>query len=187
MGDAVKISQNPIANAFLIEPEPHLVHRGMFARIFCQDEFRQIGHYKKIVQINHSLTRKKGSIRGMHVQYPPKAEIKIVKCLRGSVFDVLADLRRNSTSFLQWYGEILSAKNLKMMYIPEGCVHGFQSLEENTELLYLHTEYYSPEHEGGVRYDDPLVNITWPLEATEISSKDLSYPLLPEDYKGIIL
>lgn len=183
----MKIIQLPVANSFLIEPEPYVDHRGMFARLFCQHEFCQIGHNKKIVQINHSLTIKKGSIRGMHFQYPPKAEIKIVKCLCGSVYDVLADLRHNSISFLQWHGEILSAKNMKMMYIPEGCAHGFQTLQENTELLYLHTEYYSPAHEGGVRYDDPRLNIAWPVKATEISSKDQKYPLLPEYFKGIIL
>ncbi len=181
----MKILENPFKNAFVLQAEPYVDHRGKFGRIYCQDELKQIGHYKQIVQINHSLTRKSGAIRGMHFQYPPKAEIKMVKCLRGSIFDVIVDLRRDSDTLLQWYGEILSDDNLKMMYVPEGFAHGFQTLEENTELLYLHTEFYSPEHEGGVRYDDPILSIAWPSKATEISEKDQKYPLLSEDFEGI--
>ncbi len=181
----MKVVERPFKNAFVLKAEPYFDHRGKFARIYCQDELKQIGHYKQIVQINHSLTGKRGAIRGMHFQYPPKTEIKIVKCLRGSVFDVIVDLRRNSQSFLQWYGRVLSDDNLIMMYVPEGFAHGFQTLEENSELLYLHTEYYSPEHEGGLRYNDPLINITWQLEATEISEKDQKYPLLSEEFGGL--
>ncbi|UCF93498.1 MAG: dTDP-4-dehydrorhamnose 3,5-epimerase family protein, partial [Desulfobacterales bacterium] len=120
-------------------------------------------------------------------QYPPKAETKIVSCIRGSVFDVIVDLRRNSASFLKWYGGILSARNHKMMYIPEGLAHGFQTLEEDSELLYLHTEFYSPAHEGGLRFDDPRINIQWPLEVADLSAKDHNYPRLPEDFEGILL
>jgi dTDP-4-dehydrorhamnose 3,5-epimerase len=182
----MKILENPFKNAFVLQVEPYIDHRGKFGRIYCQDELKQIGHYKQIVQINHSLTRKRGAVRGMHFQHPPKAEIKMVKCLRGSVFDVIVDLRRDSDTLLQWYGEILSDDNLKMMYVPEGFAHGFQTLEEKTELLYLHTEFYSPEHEGGVRYNDPRLNISWPVEVTEVSEKDQEYPLLPNDFEGII-
>jgi dTDP-4-dehydrorhamnose 3,5-epimerase len=182
----MKILENPFKNAFVLQVEPYVDHRGKFGRIYCQDELKQIGHYKQIVQINHSLTRKRGAVRGMHFQHPPKAEIKMVKCLRGSVFDVIVDLRRDSDTLLQWYGEILSDDNLKMMYVPEGFAHGFQTLEEKTELLYLHTEFYSPEHEGGVRYNDPRLNISWPVEVTEVSEKDQEYPLLPNDFEGII-
>ena len=139
------------------------------------------------MQINHSLTRKKGAIRGLHFQYPPKAEIKVVKCLSGSVFDVIVDLRRNSSSFLQWHGEVLSSENEKMMYVPEGFAHGFQTLEEDTELLYLHTEFYSPEHEGGVLYNEPMINVSWPLDVTDISTKDNNYPLLSTSFEGIPL
>ena len=182
----MKILENPFKNAFVLQVEPYVDHRGKFGRIYCQDELKQIGHYKQIVQINHSLTRKRGAVRGMHFQHPPKAEIKMVKCLRGSVFDVIVDLRRDSDTLLQWYGEILSDDNIKMMYVPEGFAHGFQTLEEKTELLYLHTEFYSPEHEGGVRYNDPRLNISWPVEVTEVSEKDQEYPLLPNDFEGII-
>ena len=183
----MKIKQTPLQDAFVIEPEPFIDDRGLFARVFCQHELQNILRDKKIVQINHSLTRQKGAIRGMHFQYPPKAETKMVKCLRGSVFDVIIDLRKGSPTFLKWHGEVLSAENMKMMYIPEGFAHGFQTLEQNCELLYLHTEFYSPEHEGGVCYNDPLINISWPLATTDISAKDQGYPLLSKDFKGIVL
>ncbi|NVM21086.1 MAG: dTDP-4-dehydrorhamnose 3,5-epimerase [Desulfobacterales bacterium] len=181
----MNIVKTPLQYAYIIETEPFVDHRGKFARIYCHKELEKIGHHKRIVQINHSLTRQKGAIRGMHFQYPPKAESKIVKCLSGSVFDVIIDLRRYSPTLLQWHGAILSAENMKMMYIPAGFAHGLQTLEENTELLYLHTEFYSPEHEGAVRYDDPLIDIEWPLEVTDISVKDRDYPLLPQDFEGI--
>jgi dTDP-4-dehydrorhamnose 3,5-epimerase len=183
----MKILPTPLQDAFIIEAEPFVDHRGQFARIFCQEELKQVRHTEQIVQINHSLTKKKGAVRGMHFQHPPKSEIKIVKCISGSVFDVIVDLRGDSPSFLQWHGEILSDENLKMMYIPEGFAHGFQTLREDTELLYMHTEFYSPEHEGGVRYNDPRINIAWSVEVTEISDKDQSYFFLPEDYRGILL
>ena len=175
----------PLSGAYIIEPQPFKDKRGLFARIFCKDELKAVGHTKDIVQMNYSLTVEKGAVRGMHFQYPPKAEIKIVKCLRGAVFDVIIDLRRNSPTLLKWHGEILSDENMKMMYIPEGFAHGFQTLKENCELLYLHTEFYSPECEGGVRFDDPKVGIKWPLEVTDISERDKMHPLLSEDFSGI--
>lgn len=183
----MKIEQTPLQDAFIIKLEPFMDDRGLFARVFCKQELQSILHGKNIVQINHSLTIPKGALRGMHFQYPPKAEIKIVKCMRGSVYDVIIDLRRNSPTLLQWHGETLSAENMKMMYVPEGFAHGFQALEENTELLYLHTEFYSPENEGAVRYDDPLINIQWPMEITDISEKDRNHPLLSQDFEGIVL
>jgi len=121
----------------------------------------------------------------MHFQYPPKAEIKIVKCLYGSVFDVAIDLRKNSPTLLQWHGEVLSAENKKMIYIPEGFAHGFQTLENNSELLYLHTEFYSPKYEGGIRYNDPRINIKWPLEISYISNRDNEFNLLDNNFLGI--
>ena len=181
----MKIKQTPLQDAFIIEPEPLFDNRGMFSRVFCQHELQNILRGKNVVQINHSLTRQKGAIRGMHFQHSPKAEIKMVKYLRGSVFDVIIDLRRNSPTLLQWHGETLTAENMKMMYIPEGFAHGFQTLEENCELLYFHTEFYSPEYEGGVRYNDPKIGINWPLEVTELSVKDKKYPLLTQDFRGI--
>lgn len=181
------INKLPLEDAFVIEPELVTDNRGIFARVFCQRELQSTLHGKNIVQINHSMTRQKGAIRGMHFQYPPKVESKMVKCLHGSVFDVIIDLRQGSSTFLKWHGEILSDENMKMMYLPEVFAHGFQTLEENCELIYLHTEFYSPEHEGGVRYDDPKIGIKWPLGITDISERDEKHPLLSEGFPGIVL
>ena len=170
----------PLKDAYIIRPTPFEDHRGKFSRLFCQNELKQIGHHKEIVQINHSITKQKGAVRGMHFQKPPRAEIKIVKCINGSVFDVIVDLRKNSSTFLQWHGEILSAENMKMMYVPEGFAHGFQTLENNVELLYFHTEFYDTKYESGLKYDDPMVNISWKLEPVDLSLKDQNYPLFSE-------
>ncbi|MFX1590950.1 MAG: dTDP-4-dehydrorhamnose 3,5-epimerase family protein [Promethearchaeota archaeon] len=144
-----------------------------------------MAHDKEIVQINNSVTKLKGSVRGMHFQYPPKAEIKIIKCIKGKVFDVAVDIRKNSTTFLEWHGEVLTEDNFIMLYIPQGFAHGFQTLEDNTELLYLHTEFYSPEFEGGLLYNDPILNITWPLDVADISQRDMKHPLLTDEFKGV--
>ncbi len=181
------INETPIQGAYIIEHEPFIDDRGIFTRIFCSEELQNTGLNKKIFQINHSLTIQKGALRGLHFQYPPMAEIKMVKCLRGSVFDVMVDLRSDSSTFLKWYGEILSPENRKMIYVPEGCAHGFQTLEEKSELLYLHTEKYDSEFEGGIRYDDPSLNISWPIEVTDISLRDQNHPLLSSEFKGIKL
>lgn len=183
----MKIKPTPLPDACIVEPEPVKDDRGLFARLFCRDELQSILQHKNIVQVNHSMTGQKGAIRGMHFQYPPKAEVKMVKCLRGSVFDVIIDLRKGSSAFLIWHGEVLSVDNMKMMFIPEGFAHGFQTLEENCELLYFHTEIHSPDHEGGVCYADPIIGIKWPLEPTEISAKDEKHALLPQDFEGIEL
>ncbi len=183
----MKFIETDIKDLFIIEPEPFEDGRGKFCRIFCLNELKEISHTKKIVQANQSLSKQKGTIRGMHFQYPPKAEIKIVKCIYGSVFDVAIDLRKKSPTFLQWYGVILSAENMKTMYIPEGFAHGFQTLENNSELLYFHTEFYSPEYEAGIRYNDPAINIKWPLEITNISKRDREHELISENFKGILI
>jgi dTDP-4-dehydrorhamnose 3,5-epimerase len=181
----VKIIATPIQNLFVIELEPFEDKRGKFVRIFCQRELQKAGLIEHISQINCSLTRTKGCVRGMHFQYPPKAEIKIVRCLRGAIFDVAIDLRKDSPTFLQWYGETLTGNSMKMMYIPPGFAHGFQALEGSSEVLYLHTEYYSPGHEDGVRYDDPLVGIRWPCQVTDVSDRDRNHPPLTADFQGI--
>nr|WP_321514106.1 dTDP-4-dehydrorhamnose 3,5-epimerase [uncultured Pseudodesulfovibrio sp.] len=156
----------------LIETEPFKDHRGQFARLFCVRELEEIGLDKPIVQINHSVTRTKGAIRGMHFQLPPHAEIKIVRCIRGACFDVAVDMRKDSNTYLQWHGEILTESNNRAMYIPEGFAHGFQAMEPDTELLYLHTEFYTQGSEDGVGFDDPAIGIQWPLPPTDISEKD---------------
>lgn len=183
--EKIKFSSLLLKGAYIIEPLPFIDERGMFARIFCKREFEEKNLMTNFVQINHSLTKKKGSIRGMHFQFPPYAEIKIIKCLKGSVFDVVIDLRKDSPTFLQWHGEILSAENMKAFYVPKGFAHGFQTLEDDCELLYLHSELYTPSGEGAIRYDDPKINIKWPSTPTEISEKDQIHPFIDEKFKGI--
>lgn len=181
----MKFKELPLNGAYIIEPETFEDKRGMFARLYCENELKKIGHSKKILQINHSLTKKRGSLRGMHYQKPPKAEIKMIRCLSGSIFDVIIDIRKESNTFLKWHGEILSTVNRRMIYIPEGFAHGFQTLEPNCELLYFHTEFYSPEFEGAIRYDDPKIGIQWHMSISEISEKDMIHALLSEDFIGI--
>ena len=181
----MKFKKTKLEGLVIIEPEIFEDNRGNFYRVYCEHELKEIGYNKCIVQINQSLNKKKGTIRGMHFQYPPKAEIKFVKCLMGSVFDIAIDLRKNSPTFLQWHSEILSANNKKIMYIPEGFAHGFQTLEDNSEILYLHSEFYSSELESGIRYNDPKINIKWPLELTEISIRDKNHKLLDDNFVGI--
>ncbi len=181
----MKFIKTTLIDLYVIEFEPIQDNRGIFYRVFCKDELKEIGHQKEIVQINLSSTVKKGAIRGMHFQYPPMVENKMVKCLKGAVYDVAIDLRKNSSTFLQWHGEVLSAENFKMIYIPEGFAHGFQTLKKNSELLYFHTEFYNAEHEGGIRYDDPLIGIKWPLEVSDISKRDREHQFLSIDFKGI--
>jgi dTDP-4-dehydrorhamnose 3,5-epimerase len=181
----MKFSETPLAGAYVIELEPFLDERGLFVRTFCQQEFAQIGFDKKIVQINHSLTRQKGTIRGLHYQRPPACEIKIIRCIQGAVFDVLVDLRAGSPTFLKWHGVELSEKNMKMVYIPERFAHGFQTLTDNTELIYHHSTFQSPVHESGLKWDDPSVSIQWPAPASVISAKDQKYPIIDKRFKGI--
>lgn len=170
-----------------IDTVPRKDERGTFARFFCDGELRGVHDGKPIVQVNHSLTLKKGALRGMHFQRSPALEGKFVRCLAGAVFDVIVDLRCGSSTFLQWHGEKLSAQNTRMVYIPEGCAHGFQALEANVEMLYLHTGAYSSSHEGGVRHDDPLLGIEWPLPVVDLSDRDAGHLLLKVDFEGLLL
>ena len=178
-------SETPLAGSYMIELEPFSDNRGWFARFYCKDEFKKIGHTREWVQLNHSVTYKKGTIRGMHFQQQPYREIKMVRCIAGSVYDVIVDLRKDSPTFLKWFGEELSAENKKMLYMPEGFAHGFQCLTDNCELIYHHSELYTPEAEAGIRYDEPGVNIKWPSLPTMISSRDSAHPYLDEKFKGI--
>jgi dTDP-4-dehydrorhamnose 3,5-epimerase len=159
--------------------------RGLFARTFCKNEFSQVGFNKEFVQFNHSLNKKKGTVRGMHFQNVPYGETKLIRCVQGSVYDVAVDLRKKSPTFLQHFGVELSAENMISMLIPEGFAHGFQTLEDNSALIYHHTQYYTPEAEVGVRFDDPALNVHWKLPAVMMSSKDKSYKLIGKNFKGI--
>jgi dTDP-4-dehydrorhamnose 3,5-epimerase len=174
-----------LVGSYVIDLEPRSDERGWFARYYCKDEFQKIGHTKEWVQMNHSVTNKKGSIRGMHFQVHPYKEIKMLRCIAGSVYDVIIDLRKGSATFLQWIGVELSATNKKMLYIPEGFAHGFQCLDDNCELTYHHSDFYQPGAEAGIRYNDPLVNIKWPLPLTVISPRDEEHHFLNENFKGI--
>ena len=181
----MKFTEAPLKGSFIIDLQPFQDERGWFARYYCEDEFKTIGHTKEWVQLNHSVTNKKGSLRGMHYQLKPFTEIKLIRCISGAVFDVIVDLRENSESFLQWFGFELSASNKKMLYIPEGFAHGFQCLSDDCQLLYHHSEFYRPGAEGGILYNDPMIKITWPIDVTVISTRDKEHPLLDKSFKGI--
>ena len=184
---ALKFVLTPIPGLMVLMSEPFKDSRGLFERLYCKVELNDQGIYKEVVQINHSLTVQKGAIRGMHFQAPPFAETKIIRCLSGAVFDVAVDLRHGSPTFLNWHAEILTPDNLKMVFIPEGFAHGFQVLEPNSELLYFHSEIYNRNAEGGVRYDDPKINIQWPMPATDFSVRDQNFLYLDNQFKGICI
>jgi len=177
----------PLSGLTVIQRKPVEDDRGFFCRFYCAEEFRDAGLQKPVEQINHTFTCKKGTMRGLHFQYPPHAEAKIVSCLRGEIFDVVVDLRRGSPTFLRWYAEILSSENHKSLLIPEGFAHGFQTLSEECELIYLHTASYKPEAEGKLNVHDPRLAIAWPLKISEISDRDLSYSYIDDQFEGIRL
>ncbi|MDQ6813261.1 MAG: dTDP-4-dehydrorhamnose 3,5-epimerase [Bacteroidota bacterium] len=174
-----------LAGSYEIKLTPRADNRGWFARFFCKEEFKQIGHSKEWIQMNHSCTNNKGAVRGLHFQQSPYREIKLVRCVAGAVHDVIVDLRKNSPTFLKWYSTELSAAKKNMLYIPEGFAHGFQTLTEDCELIYLHTEYYTPAAEAGIRFDDFAINIQWPLLVSDISERDKQHPFLDQNFEGI--
>jgi len=177
----------PIPGLMVVETAPYSDQRGAFTRFFCEHELAELIGFRRIVQINHSRTSTVGAVRGMHFQYPPYAEIKLVRCLRGRVWDVAVDLRHKSPTFLHWHAEELSSANTRMMVIPEGFAHGFQVLEPESELIYLHTAFYTPSSEGGLRHDDPRLAIRWPLAVTDLSYRDTSHPFIEAKFTGVEL
>ena len=160
--------------------------RGFLSRIFCSVELAEIGWRKPIVQINHTLSLKPGIIRGLHYQMPPHSEMKLVSCLTGTIWDVVVDLRAGSPTFLKWHAEILSAENGIALLIPEGFAHGFQTMEQETNLVYLHSAAYVSGSEVGLRFDDPSLAISWPLPPSEISGRDQNHLYLSPDFSGIV-
>lgn len=182
-----EIIPTPLAGLQLVRRKAIEDQRGFLSRIYCADEFHLAGINKPIVQINLSHTRKKGVVRGLHYQQPPHAEIKVVGCIRGAIWDVAVDLRRDSPTFLQWHGEILTEDNRKSLIIPEGYAHGFQTLSEDCELIYLHTANYRPDAEDALNVSDPRLEISWPLSIVDLSERDRSHPFIGSDYKGIDL
>jgi len=168
----LKFIETKIKGVFLIEIEKIEDRRGFFARTWDSQELKNKKLIHNFVQCSISFNKKKGTIRGMHFQLPPYEESKIVNCVKGKIFDVIIDLRKNSPTFKQWESNELSSENYKMLYIPKGIAHGFQTLEDNSEVYYQMSEYYKPEYYRGIRYDDPNFKIRWPLPISAISEND---------------
>jgi dTDP-4-dehydrorhamnose 3,5-epimerase len=175
----VLFRETKLPGAFVIDLQKHEDERGFFARCWCRKEFEAHGLNPRTVQCNVSFNKVKGTLRGMHYQVPPCAEAKLVRCTRGAIYDVIIDLRCESATYKQHVSEVLSSNNHKALFIPEGFAHGFQTLEGNSEVFYQMSELYSPEHQRGLRYNDPAFGITWPIDPTVISDRDRNY----EDFR----
>jgi dTDP-4-dehydrorhamnose 3,5-epimerase len=175
----------PLSGLMEIQRHPIQDERGHFERFFCADELRAAGMHEAIAQINRTLTRLRGTVRGLHYQIAPHGETKLVSCIRGEVFDVAVDLRRQSSTFLAWYGTILSEVNRMTLLVPDGFAHGFQTLCDDCELLYLHSARYASQAESGVHPEDPRIGIRWPLEITGMSQRDATREMLPYDFPGV--
>jgi dTDP-4-dehydrorhamnose 3,5-epimerase len=171
----------------VVETAPIVDSRGAFSRLYCEDELKAVIGERRILQINHSRTDIIGAVRGLHYQFSPHAEMKLVRCLKGRVWDIAVDLRCDSPTFLHWHAEELTSANARMMVIPEGFAHGFQVLDPSSELLYLHTANYAPSAEGGLRHDDPRIGIRWPLTVTDLSQRDATHPLIKTNFSGVVL
>ena len=185
MGKRVmKIRTTPIKGVAIVETTPFIDHRGSFSRLFCDDELRVVLKSRTIKQINHSCTHSVGAVRGLHMQKPPHAEMKLIRCLKGGVWDVAVDLRKDSPTLLQWFALELTPENRCMLVIPEGCAHGFQVLQPDSEMLYLHTAAYTPSTEHGCHPADPAIGIHWPRAITEMSERDSTLPLIDENFTG---
>jgi len=186
MSTRFDILTTPIAGLQVIQRKPIGDSRGYLERLFCAEELQAFIPGKHIAQINHTLTATSGTVRGIHFQHPPHAETKFVSCLRGEVFDVAVDLRHNSPTFLRWHAERLSADNHKTLVIPEGFAHGFQTLTDDCEMLYLHTVAYQPGAEGGLNAQDPRLAIQWPLPVAGLSARDAAHPFLSHSFSGVV-
>ena len=180
-------TQTPLFGAYLIDLEKRGDKRGFFARFFCEKEFKNAGLEHRFVQVNNSLTATKGTLRGMHYQIPPASEVKVVRCIKGALFDVIVDLRPDSPTFKKWFGAELTEENRTMMYVPRGFAHGLVTLQDDTEVLYLVSSFYAAENERGVRYNDPSIAIEWPFQIRETSEKDRSWPDLNYEFHGLDL
>ena len=187
MESPVKLLPTAIEGLFVAETNSFTDHRGSFSRLFCQQELASAIGNRQIVQVNQSNTKTPGVIRGMHFQYPPYAEMKLIRCIKGRVWDVVVDLRAGSPTFLQWHAEELCSQNARMMIVPEGFAHGFQVLDPDSEMFYLHTAFYAPEKAGGVAFDDPRLAIPWPLTTPVLSSHGKRHPPMSSDFSGIKL
>lgn len=178
-------SDTPLTGLKLVQRRNIGDHRGFLDRLFCAQELLAAGWLKPIVQVNHTCTRQQGTVRGLHYQYPPHSEMKLVTCLRGAIWDVAVDLRPDSRTYLSWHAEELSPENQRSFLIPEGFAHGFQALTSDVEMLYLHSAAYSPEAEAGLHPADPRLDVTWPLPVTGLSDRDAAHPLISDEFKGV--
>ncbi|CAL8975218.1 dTDP-4-dehydrorhamnose 3,5-epimerase [Rhodoplanes serenus] len=181
---AMKFHPTPLKDAFLVELDRRGDQRGFFARLFCEQEFAVAGLSGRFVQVNNSLTAKRGTLRGLHYQLPPAAETKLVRCVRGAFYDVILDLRPDSPTYGQSFGAELDDENRLMMYVPRGFAHGFVTLRDDTEALYLVDASYAPAQERGVRFDDPRFAVAWPITPAEVSDKDRAWPDFDPKYHG---
>ncbi len=181
------LEKTPFEGVYVIKTSAFNDHRGAFARWFCANEMKDVLEGQTVVNVNFSRTTKKGSVRGMHYQLPPHAETKMVRCIKGKVLDIIVDIRKNSPTFLQHFEIELSEHNMKMIYIPKGFAHGFQSLEDDSEIMYLVTEYYSPDFEAGLNPMDPALHIDWPLPLTDISDKDKNRTPIEPTFSGLLI
>jgi len=182
-----QLFDTPLAGLKMVERRRQNDERGFFSRMFCSDELQAAGWNKPIAQINQTLTRRSGAVRGMHFQFPPHAEMKLVNCVRGEVWDVAVDLRKGSPTFLKWFGVHLSPENGRAFLIPEGFAHGFQTLAPDSELIYFHNCAYHPDSEGALHVNEPLASIDWPRPVTELSARDQAHPMLSPSFEGIAL
>jgi dTDP-4-dehydrorhamnose 3,5-epimerase len=181
----MKFHRTLLEGARVVELEKRGDDRGFFARSFCEHEFAAGGLETRFVQINNSLTLKKGTLRGLHYQLPPAAEVKVVRCVRGALWDAIVDLRPGSQTFMKWYGAELSADNRLMMYVPRGFAHAILTLTDDVEAIYLVSAFYGLKQERGLRWNDPAFGIEWPIEPVEISPKDAKWPDFDEEFHGV--
>ena len=187
MSERFIITELSLSGLILVQRKRMGDARGFFERLFCARELSEACWTGPIAQINHSYTANQGTVRGMHYQYPPHAEKKMIMCIKGQVYDVAIDIRKDSPTFLNWHAEILSPESSNALIIPEGFAHGFQSITPEVEMLYFTSEFYALEFEDGIRPDDPALNIPWPLKIFEISDKDRSHPLINKKFEGVVL
>jgi len=187
MSQRFNFIKTPLDGLFKIDRKPIVDNRGFFSRLYCEEEFKEIGFDQSIAQINYTLTKQKGTVRGLHFQLPPYAETKIVTCIQGEVWDVAIDIRKNSPTFLQWHTELLSEENQSSLYIPDGFAHGFQALSNDCQLLYLHSNSYVADAEGGINVQDSMLAIDWPLTLTEVSERDKNHPMLDLEFEGLVV
>jgi len=181
------VSDTPLPGVRVVRRQRLGDSRGFLSRLFDADELRVADWVRPVAQVNHTFTARRGTVRGLHFQYPPHAEMKLVSCLRGEAWDVAVDVREGSPTFLKWHATRLSADNGEALLIPEGCAHGFQALTDNVELLYCHSAAYDPGAESGLNPHDPRLSIAWPLPVTEVSDRDAAHTHIGDDFRGVRL